>query len=39
MLSLSQVMEILNCTRKQVADKAASERAILMEAKKQFLIK
>ncbi|KAJ5715960.1 metallopeptidase [Penicillium malachiteum] len=38
MLNLSQVMELLNSIRKQVADKAASERVILMEAKKQFLI-
>ncbi|KAJ6004766.1 metallopeptidase [Penicillium herquei] len=38
MLSLSQVMESLDSTRKQVADMAASERVILMEAKKQFLI-
>lgn len=38
MLNLSQVMELLNSTRKQVVDKAASERVILMEAKKQFLI-
>ncbi|KAJ5722017.1 metallopeptidase [Penicillium malachiteum] len=41
MLTLPQVMELLlsDETRKQVADKADSERAILMEAKKQFLIK
>ncbi|KAJ5539712.1 hypothetical protein N7513_008044 [Penicillium frequentans] len=38
MLNLSQVMELLNSTRKQVVDKAASERVVLMEAKKQFLI-
>ncbi|KAJ5709550.1 metallopeptidase [Penicillium malachiteum] len=41
MLTLPQVMELLlsDNTMKQVADKADSERAILMEAKKQFLIK
>ena len=39
MLNLSQVIELLNSTRKQAADKSASERVILMEVKKQFLIK
>ncbi|KAJ5703468.1 metallopeptidase [Penicillium malachiteum] len=38
MLNLSQVMELLNSTRKQLTDKAASELVILTEAKKQFLI-
>lgn len=38
MLNLSQVVELLDSTRKQVADRATSERVILMEAKKQFLI-
>ncbi|KAJ5758448.1 hypothetical protein N7520_005604 [Penicillium odoratum] len=37
MLNLSQVTERLNASRK-VADKAAEERVVLMEAKKHFLI-